>query len=493
MIMDRENIKSAAFSGGMWKFLERIIAEGVTLIVSLVIARILSPSDYGVVSLVTIFFTFANVLISGGLNTALIQNKNSGEEDYNTVFTVSIIVALLLYLLMYFFAPIIALKYGQEILCKIIRVMGLSLPVYALKSIVCAYISSNLLFKKFFFATLGGTLCSAVIGITMAYSGFGPWALVAQQLTNTIIDTIILFFSTGLRLKLFISVSRFKRLFGYGWKIMVSSFISTLYSQINPLFVGIKYSSADLSFYSKGQSFPIVLSSSITNTLSSVLFPVLARFQNDRDKLLRYTRLFMRVASYVVFPAMLGFFAIADNFISALLTDKWIQASFYIRIFCVSYMFDVVAIGNCETIKAMGRSDVFLKLELLKKSCYFIVIAIFLFFSVSPEQLAYSALICTAIQVLINSLPNKKLLNYTLAMQIKDLFPNLLISIIMCVSVIWLGEFINASPVVNIFVQVIFGGIVYLILSLVTKNSSFVYLYNLLKQKLGEHNSRRKK
>lgn len=481
--MDREDIKSAAFSGGMWKFLERIFAEGVTLVVSLVIARILSPSDYGVVSLVTIFFTFANVLISGGLNTALIQNKNSGEEDYNTVFTVSIIVAVLLYLLMYFLAPIIALKYGQEILCRIIRIMGLSLPVYALKSIVCAYISSNLLFKKFFFATLGGTVCSAVIGITMAYAGFGPWALVAQQLTNTFIDTIILFLSTGLRLKLFISISRFKRLFGYGWKIMMSSFISTLYSQINPLFVGVKYSSADLSFYSKGQSFPIVLSSSITNTLSSVLFPVLARFQNDRERLLRYTRLYMRVASYVIFPAMLGFFAISNNFISALLTEKWLPASYYIRIFCISYMFDVVAIGNCETIKAMGRSDVFLKLELLKKTCYFIIIAIFLFISDSPEQLAYSALICTAIQVLINSLPNRKLLGYSLAMQMKDLLPNLIISVIMCVTVIWLGRLITVNPVLCMFLQVIFGGIVYLILSLITKNSSFFYLYKYLKQK----------
>ena len=479
---ENRNISQKVFTGAIWKFGERILAQVISFVVSLVIARILDPSDYGVVSIVTVFFAFANVIISGGLNTALIQKKDADCEDYNTVFTVSLFVAILIYLALFFAAPWIAAAYNQNILVIIIRVLGLSLPIYAVKSIVCAHVSANLQFKAFFFATLGGTLASAVVGIYMAVRGFGVWALVAQQLTNTVMDTVILFAVTKLKLSFGIARHRLRSLFGYGSRIMVSSLLGVTVNQLNPLFIGLRYTSADLSFYTKGRSFPEILSSSMTYTISSVLFPALSKLQDNKQALLKYTRLYMRVASFVVFPAMLGFLAISKNFIQLALTDKWLPAVYYIQIACIAMMFDVVAAGNCETIKAMGRSDIFLRIEIIKKAGYFITLALFLLFTNSPQALAISMLVCTAIQIAVNSMPNRKLIGYKIMYQVADLLPNLVCSGIMCTLILALGQ-LKIHIGLLLMVQIIAGCAIYALLALITKNESLTYILSLLKNR----------
>jgi len=479
--MTEQNIKKSVISGAIWKFAERIVAQVVSLIVSIIIARLLDPSDYGVVSIVTVFFSFANVIITGGLNTALIQKKNVDKEDYNTVFTISFIVALLLYLLLFFMAPFIAQIYKQSILTAIIRVLGLSFPIYALKSVVCAYISSNLQFKKFFFATFGGTLVSAIVGITMALEGFGAWSLVAQQLTNTTIDTLILFLVTKLKLSFMIALSKTKDLVQYGYKILLSSLLGVTINQINPLFIGLKYTSADISFYTKGRSFPETLSSSMTYTISSVLFPALSKYQDDKEKLLQCTRLYMRIASFVVFPVMLGFAGIAKNFVLVLLGEKWLPAVYYIQIASIAMMFDVVAAGNCETIKAMGKSDVFLKIEIIKKTGYFVTLIAFLIFSDSPRVLAISLLVCTVIQVVVNSIPNRKLIDYKCIQQIKDIFPNFFIAIIMFSIVEIVGK-IQINAIAVLCLQILAGMLVYLLIAILTKNKTISVLVSVIKK-----------
>lgn len=469
-------------TGAVWKFGERIIAQVVSLIVSIIIARLLDPSEYGVVSIVTVFFAFANVIISGGLNTALIQKKDADKEDYNSVFTVSMVAALLIYACLFVTAPWIAQIYGKEILVPIIRVLGLSLPIYALKSIVCAYVSATLQFKMFFFSTLGGTIVSAVIGVWLAVDGFGAWALVAQQLINTTIDTTILFINTKLRLSLRINIEKLKSLGAYGLRIMASSLLGVTFNQINPLFIGLKYSSADLSYYTKGRSLPETLSSSMTYTISSVLFPALSKYQDDKGRLLRYTRLYMKVASFVVFPVMLGFFAVSENFVRVFLTDKWVPAVYYIQVVCLTEMFSVVAVGNCETIKAMGRSDVFLKMEIAKKTSYFIILALFLFLTDTPEALAISLVICALIQIIVNSVPNIMLIGYTIRMQLADLLPNMLISIVMCIIVTFIGK-LKMSSIALLILQITTGVLVYLGISVVTRNSALHSMVNFIRNK----------
>ena len=481
--MKEVEIRDKAFSSVIWKFLERIGAQLVSLIVAIVLARILDPKDYSVVGVVTIFFTFANVLISGGLNTSLMQKKDADAEDYSAVLYVSIILSLLIYAVLFFVAPFIATLYNQEILTLMIRIMGLSLPINAIKSIWCAFVSAALQFKKFFFSTLGGTLVSAVVGIYLALNGFGAWALIAQQMTNIVIDTIILVLSTKIHLVLKISFSKLKVLFRYGWKIFISSIIGTVYTEVVPLVIGVKYSENDLSYYTKGRSFPSLISNTTTSTLSAVMFPTLSKFQDSKEKLLRYTRLFIRLSSFVAFPLMLGFLAVANNFTRVVLTDKWLPMVPYMQIFCIANMFDMIHMGNCETIKAMGKSGTYLVMEIIKKSCYFITIALFLVFTHSPTMLALSFIVCTIVAIVVNSIPNRKILGYKFRYQLYDLLPNFVTSCIMSFCVLFVGK-LPFGPIILLSLQILVGAVVYLVLNLLIRNNSLIYLFKIAKKML---------
>lgn len=478
--MNYNNLKKKTFSGMIWKFMERICAQFVSLIVSIVLARILIPDDYSVVSIVTIFFTFCNVFISGGLNTALIQKQDVDIEDYSTVLHTSMLIALLLYIIMFLTAPLIADLYSKEILTPVIRVMALTFFINAFKSVLSAYTSSNLQFKKFFFSTIIGTIISAFVGIYMAANGYGAWALVAQQMTNSLLDTIILYFTTKFKVVFKISFTKLKSLFKYGWKIFVSSIISVIYDQINPLIVGVKYTATDLAYYNKGQNYPGLINSTISDTLQSVLFPIMSKVQDSKEMILNVTRKYIKVASYIIFPMMIGFFAVSDVFVEVILTEKWLPIVPYIQIFCFSYMLNIIQVGNLQAIKAIGRSDITLILEIIKKSIYFIIIIIFVLLSKSPIVLAMSSIVCTIFATIVNTYPNRKLLGYRYKYQLKDLFPNLIISLVMGV-IVYFMKYIKISNVILLILQVIVGIMVYLLLSVCTKNENLSYLLDYIK------------
>ena len=360
--MDNSQLKKSAFTGMLWKLAERFSAQGVTLLISIILARLLTPDDYSIVGVVNIFFAFCNVFIVGGFNAALIQKKNADIKDYSAVLWLSLTISAVLYSAVFFCAPWIAALYAKPLLQPVFRVMGIVLLVDAVKAVIYAYVSNQLQFKRFFFATMCGTTISAVIGVIMAIMGMGPWALVAQKMISSLADTLILVLSSKFRVQLKVSFARIKQLFSYGWKIFVATLISTVYDQMNPLIIGLRFTTVDLSYYSKGQSFPLALNSSLDGALSSVLFPVMSKVQDDKEAVLRYTRRFMRTASYVIFPVMVGFLAVSDSFVRVILTEKWMNASFYIKVFCVTYMFNIIQNGNLQTIRAIGRSDIILKL-----------------------------------------------------------------------------------------------------------------------------------
>lgn len=478
--MNSNNLKNKAFSGMIWKFMERICAQVVSLIVSIVLARILMPDDYSIVSIVTIFFIFCNVFISGGLNTALIQKKDADVEDYSTVLHTSMFVALILYMVMFFLAPSIANLYSKQILIPVIRIMSLTFFINAFKSVLSAYTSSNLQFKKFFFSTIVGTIISAFVGIYMAINGYGAWALVAQQMTNSLLDTLILYLTTKYRIIFKVSFKKLKSLFSYGWKIFVSSIISVIYDQINPLIVGVKYTSKDLAYYSKGQSYPGLINSTISDTLQSVLFPIMSKVQDNKEMVLSVTRKYIKVASYVIFPMMIGLFSVSDIFVEVVLTEKWLPIVPYIQIFCFSYMLNIIQVGNLQAIKAIGRSDITLILEIVKKGFYFIIIILFVILSKNPIVLALSSIVCTVFATVVNTYPNRKLLGYKYKYQLNDLLPNLIISIIMGI-VVYLIKYIQISKVLILILQVFIGIIVYILLSKFTKNENLYYLIDYVR------------
>lgn len=481
-----KTLKTKSIVGVAWKFSERIAARLVSMVVSVVLARLLTPDDYSVVGIVSIFFVFANVFISGGFTTALIQKKNADIKDYSSVLFFSVIVSILMYLILFFTAPFIAKVYDKEILIPVIRIMSLTLIINAIKAVICAKISSELKFKQYFLSTISGVIVSAVIGIVMAYNGYGPWALVAQQMINSIVGTIVIYFVSKFKIEFKIYFENLRELLSFGGKIFVSNIISTIYDEIKPLVIGLKYSGADLSFYSKGNSFPAILNTTLGDTFSAVYFPTMAKFQDDKKKMLNGIRRFMQLSSFLVFPAMIGFFVVSDNFVSVLLTDKWMPASIYIKIASASYMFSIIQRGNLQAIQASGRSDLILKLEIIKKSTYFIVIALFLFFTNSPVMLAISGLVNTIFASIVNSFPNRKILGYGYRKQIIDLLPNLILSIIMGVVVFFVG-LLPINKLFLLILQVLTGCVVYLILNVVVKNKNLFYFINTLKDTFLKH------
>ncbi len=468
------------FSGLFWKFGERIIAQGVSFLVSMILARLLMPEQYGTVALVLVFINLANVFVTNGLGDALIQKKNSDKKDFSTIFYCSVIMSILLYLILFFSAPSIASFYQNDELIDIIRILSIQIPLAAIKNIQHSYVSKHMMFKKFFYSTLGGTLISGIIGIYLAYNGFGVWALVAQYLINSTIDILILFLTVNWKPSLDFSTKSAKTLLSYGWKLILSQFINTLYTELRSLLIGKVYTSGDLAAYNKGNQFPSLLITNINSSISSVLFPAMSKIGDDKLKLKELTRKSIKLSSYILFPLLTGLIIVAEPLIVLLLTDNWLVCVPFLQISCLYWMFQPSQTANVQAIKAAGRSDICLKLEIIKKIIG--VLLIFITINISVYAVVIANAVFAGISALINIIPNKKLIAYGVKEQIIDVFPSLILSIAMfvaCYQVNWL----NTNHIVTIFLQIVVGIIVYITGSWLLKIDSFKYILNIIKKR----------
>ena len=459
--------------------MERCGAQGVTFIVSIVLARLLDPKVYGTVALVTVFTAILQVFVDSGFGNALVQKKNADNIDFSTVFFFNITVCTALYLIMFFCAPFIASFYKMPELTPVVRVMSLTLIISGVKNIQQSYVSKNLLFKKFFFATLGGTIGAAFIGIGMAYAGFGVWAIVAQNLFNQLVDTIILWVTVKWRPQLVFSFKRLKGLFSYGWKLLVSSLLDTGYNNLRQLIIGKLYTAKDLSFFNKGQSFPNMIVTNINSSIDSVLLPTMSAEQDDKSRVRAMTRRAIKTSTYIMMPLMMGLAVCAEPLVSLILTDKWLPCVPFLRIFCFTYAFYPIHTANLNAIKAMGRSDMFLKLEIAKKAFGLVVLISTMWFGVI--WMAYSLLLTSLFSQIINSFPNKKLLEYGYIQQLKDMLPQIALSCAMGFCV-YLLNYVGLPVIVTLILQVAVGAVLYIILSKVFKIECFKYVLNMLKK-----------
>jgi O-antigen/teichoic acid export membrane protein len=468
----------SVLSGMFWSFGERITAQLVTFIITIILARILTPGDYGAVSLILVFITLANVFVSNGFGESLIQKQNATERDFSTIFWCSFAFSIVLYTILFFAAPYISEFYGIPMLRQLLRVLALKLPISSLSTIQHAYVSKHMQFKKFFLSTIGGTLISGIVGVAMAYNGFGPWAIVAQYLVNTTIDTIVLLFTVPWRPRFWFEWDSAKTLMGFGWKMMLSAFINSAYGEIRSLIIGKVYSSEDLAQYKRGQQFPHLFITNINTAVSSVIFPAISLVNNDISAVKRLTRKSMIVTSYLVFPIMVGLGVIAEPLVKFLLTDKWLPCVPFLRLACISYALQPIQTANCQAIKSIGRSDVYLKMEIAKKTIGIGLLVAFMKRSVMA--IAITDVVAVAISAIISIMPNKKLIGYTYKEQILDLVPSIILCAIMGLVVYPLGKLPMPTLVICIF-QVIVGATVYYLLSRITKNEAFVYLMDTIK------------
>lgn len=469
---------NSTLSNFLWRFAERCGAQFVSFIVSIVLARILVPEDYGTIALVTVFTAILQVFVDSGLGTALIQKKDADDLDFSSVFYFNLTVCLILYIGMFIAASYIADFYNDATLTPVIRVLSLTIVVSGVKGIQQAYVSRHLLFKRFFYSTIGGTIFSAFLGIGIANAGFGVWALVAQQLSNTMIDTLILWITVKWRPKKQFSWNRLKILLTFGWKLLVSSLLDTAYSNIRNLIIGKMYSSTDLAFYNQGDKFPKVIVTNINTSIDSVLLPTMSNVQDDRERVKQMTRRAIKTSTYVMAPLMMGMVFCAEPIVRIILTDKWIPCIPFLRIFCITYMFWPVHTANLNAINAMGRSDWFLWLEIVKKIMGMAILFSTMWFGVMA--MAYSLLLSNVLSQIINSWPNRKLLNYGYLEQVRDFAPGILLAVIMGVCVYFAG-FVPFPTIITLLAQVAVGALVYIGVSAVLKLEEYEYLLGMVK------------
>ena len=460
-----------------WKLLERFGVQGVQFVLQIILARLLSPEHYGVLSIMIIFTTLANVFIQNGFSTSLIQKKNVTDEDYTSVFWVSLIIAAIAYAIIFVSAPLIADFYEMPELVKPFRYLGIMLFPGAVNSVQLAKVSREMNFKKVFTSNIASILISGVAGIVIALIGGGLWALVAQSVINVFVAAIVMAFTSNWSPTFNCDLKRVGILFRFGWKLLVSGLIDTLYQDIRSLVIGKKYDSGTLGYYNRGKQFPQFLMNSINSAVQSVMLPAMSKEQDNKAKVKAMVRTSMSVSAYIVFPMMAGLAAVATPLVSVLLTDKWLPAVPYMMIYCFTMAFYPVHSCNLQAINAVGRSDIFLKLEIIKKVIGVISLIIAVFCFKSPIAIAMTGVFTTITSSFINAFPNKKLIGYSYFEQIKDLLPSFIISVAMF-GIVYAISFIKVPSVVVLIIQVFSGVVIYIAFSAIFRLKGFIFVKN---------------
>lgn len=462
-----------------WKLLERFSTQLIQFVITIVLARLLLPEQYGVIALITIFIQLCDVIIDSGLNTALIQKKNADNLDFSTIFFFSISMAVLLYVLLFFCAPIMAHFYENEELIPIIRVLSLTLPLYAFNSIQRAYVSKHMLFQRLFYSSLGAIILSGSLGIFFAYHGYGVWALVAQSLSSQLFTTIIMWLTIRWRPVWQFSKERFKGLFDFGWKILASSFVITLFMNLRKLVIGKFYAPAALAYYEKGDQMPSMVMNNIFTSVQTILLPAFSEAQDDPSRVKSMMRRSTKLNCFFVYPLMVGLIVAAKPLVLLLLTEKWLPIVPFIQILSIANFFRPITIANVQAITAMGHSGITLKLEIIKKTLDIIILVISA--CIGVLAIAWGCVLFNFLCVFINIAPNKRLLNYGIREQIIDAVPTFLIALVMGICVYWI-QLLPLSNIVVLLLQFVLGMAIYAVLSLLFKEDSFMYVIQIFKE-----------
>ncbi|WP_216641129.1 lipopolysaccharide biosynthesis protein [Solibacillus sp. R5-41] len=470
--------KSIIISSLLWKLLERGGTQGVQFIVMIILARMLLPEEFGLIVLVSIFITIAGVIAQSGFNTALIQKKKVDEIDFSSVFYLNLFVTIILYVILYISAPYIASFFDHPQLTLVLRILSLTLFFSTFNSIQNAVIARNMQFKKLFVSSLGGVVISGIVGIAMAYANFGIWSLVVQQLTNQLIFTATLWYTVKWKPQLFFSIERLISLFSFGWKLLASALIDTIYSNIRSLLIGKMFSPVMLGFYNRGEQFPSILIGNINGSIQSVIFPALSSQQDNKQRIKEMVRRSIVTSSFIVFPMMIGLAVIAEPLVKIMLTEKWLPAVPFLQIFCAVYALWPLHTANLQAINALGRSDIFLKLEIIKKIIGLGILLIGIPFGV--HAMAIGSFVGGIIAVFLNAYPNLTLLNYSVKEQWKDIMPSLLIALTMG-AIVFSVQWLRLSEGVTICMQILAGITIYVGLAKAFRLECYIYLILTMK------------
>ncbi len=476
--MYQENMKERVLSGLFWKVMENGGTQGIQFLVSVLLARLLTPSESGEVMLIMIFITIGNVFVQSGFNTSLIQKQEVDERDYSSAFCVSFLIAFVLYIILFFSAPAIGDFYGQPVFVPVLRILSLTLFFGAVISVQSASVSRNMEFRKLCMASLFAAAGSGIIGVLMALEGYGLWALAMQQFFYSFFLMAVLHFLKTWKPSLKFSIQKAEELFSYGWKILMSGLIDTVFTNVYGLVIGKIYNSAMMGQYSRGNQFPALIANNLGAAIQSVMLPAFSACQDDRERVKSMVRRSIVTSSYLVFPMMAGLIAVAEPMVKLLLTDQYLPCVPMLRLLCIAYATWPLHVANLQAINALGRSEIFLKLEIIKKAVSVVALIISIPFGIYTMVAlrAVTDFICT----FINAYPNKKLLHYSFLQQWRDVFPSLLLSAAMC-GVVYSVQFLVNGTLLTLTLQIITGVLFYAGFSWLFKIESFFYLCRTVK------------
>lgn len=458
---DQNSLKNKTISGLIWSFLDLIANQGIRFIIQIGLARLLLPKDFGIIGMITVFIAISQSFVDSGFSNALIREKNSNQEDYSTVFYFNFFMAVLLYIVLFFSAEAISNFFKEPQLVSILRVLALVLIINSFGLIQRTILIKNLDFKTQTKISVVASIGSGVIAILFAYFGFGVWSLVIQTLLMQFIQSLLLCIYNRWIPSIVFKIDSFKRLFGFGWKLLLSGIINTLYNNLYFLIIGKAFSAVDLGYYTNAQKLRDIASQSITTSVQKVSYPALSSIKEDEEKLRAGYKKIIKVSVFFTFPIMIGLAVVASPLIKLIFGIKWIGSIGYFQILCFAGMLFPLHAINLNILQVKGRSDLFLGLEILKKVIGISLIAIVLFLKLGIRGLLWAAVINSYISYFINSYYSAELLSYSTIEQIKDITPIFIASVLMGIVVYFSGVILPNNNIVKLIVQFIIGVVVY--------------------------------
>lgn len=462
--MEEKSIGRHAAAGMSWQLYEKFGVAIIQFAINTMLARMVLPSEYSIVSLIIVFITFSDLLINAGLGTAIIQRPKISDTDASSVFWTSLALSVVIYVLLYFAAPLIAGfydKFDSELLVAVLRAYSFMIIPTAANGVFRSLMQKRLQFSRMFLGSIIPMVISGTLGVVMVYRGFGVWSLVCYAVLNAVLGTVLLVFIAGWRPRFVYRWSSVRSMLSYSWKLLTANLIDTSYKNLYPLIIGKVFDTATLGLYTYGRQIPSFLVASIGSATTTVMFPLYAKAQDDKQQLLSEVRRTIQLSNFLIFPLMAGIIATARAVILILLTEKWLGSAFYLQMFCVVYGLYHLQTLSFQAISATGHSEVFLKYEVVKKLLGVVVLAVTMF--ISMDALVWGQVILAVVYVLVNLRPNRQWLGYTPAQLLSDTLPSLLLSVAMAAAVMALGALLSAY---NIYVvtalQVVCGVALYI-------------------------------
>lgn len=471
-----ESLKHKAVKGVSWSFADNVSRLGIQFLVGIVLARILSPAEFGIIGMVVIFTSIANSIVNSGFSSALIQKKNADNTDYCTVFYFNIVLSFFLYIALYFLAPTISHFFKEPQLVNVTRVLGLVLFINAFAIIQRTILVKRLDFKTQTIITLISSVPSGLVGIGMAFNGFGVWSLVVQQLSHQGLNTTFLWIFNRWFPSWHFSATSFKKLFSFGSKLLVAGLIDTIWQDIYYVVIGKVYSATTLGYYTRARQYEGLFSSNLTSVIQGVSFPVLSSIQDDNVRLKEGYRRIIRITMLVTFTCMLGLAAVAKPLIVLMIGEKWLTSVYFLQILCFSGMLYPLHSLNLNMLNVKGRSDLFLKLEIVKKTIGVFPILLGIFFSI--EWMLWGGVVTSFIAYYLNTYYSGRLINYPILVQIKDVMPGFVIAMSMA-AMVWCITLLPLNFWVMLPIQILVGVAIFFVLNEYFKLSEYFELKQL--------------